>query len=593
MTKTTNLPGAPVIAEIIGNTAGGSTVRQSVADLATQLAGSGSLAAAIDAAAAGLVRTDSWPALMAIVGTRSGQPADCVTTLTTTHTDPVSGAVVADAGQYAWSTSPAGWNRIGDLAESVSAGLTRAEAANAPARRLLRSTTSPSPYVRGDVSRRTFAGGKFARTDAATTEAFLFVGQSLAEGAQTSADAPIATAPIYPSRAVMPETGPRYYCAGTYFAGNLSRHFGRLVPAREDIDPWGFKESPVTSFTSHYLALRDAALGRLPGRVAAMVAALGGQPIVNLGPGTAPWEQGLIGMAKMIEAEARIGKRLVIPAFIYNQGESDIYGTGWAYLRRLMAYRRALATAIKDLTGQSNEPIMFLVQTSTVGSNLPAPQMSVQLSQLEAARLDPYIRVAGPQYAFGREASSNAASSAVHLSSAGVSQLGQMLARAVFGELHDAGGSWIPLQIRDAVMISPVVIRLYLDVPRPPVVIDTSGAITAVVANAGFRVLPPDPASHTAGGAALSIASVSVPSGATDVIDVTLSLPPPYPYVYLTCADRRDVAGEPAANYATIRDGPIVGARTNVRDSAAHPSLFGQPDQYNWLVMDCRRVATY
>lgn len=77
------------------------------------------LEADIAGAAAGLVQTESWTALAAISGTTAGRPGRVATTATTTHTDPVVGGTVKDAGEYRWSTSPAGWRRIGDWADAT------------------------------------------------------------------------------------------------------------------------------------------------------------------------------------------------------------------------------------------------------------------------------------------------------------------------------------------------------------------------------------------------------------------------------------------------------------------------------------------
>lgn len=71
----------------------------------------------IDAAAAGETVKATWSALSAITGTRNGQPGRVTGTDAGTHTDPVVGGTVDNEGEYAWSTSPAGWERVGDLVD--------------------------------------------------------------------------------------------------------------------------------------------------------------------------------------------------------------------------------------------------------------------------------------------------------------------------------------------------------------------------------------------------------------------------------------------------------------------------------------------
>ena len=56
----------------------------------------------------------AWVSLSAITGASEGVGAVVVGSDTGTHTDPVVGGVVQNAGVYSWSTSPAGWERIGD-----------------------------------------------------------------------------------------------------------------------------------------------------------------------------------------------------------------------------------------------------------------------------------------------------------------------------------------------------------------------------------------------------------------------------------------------------------------------------------------------
>jgi lysophospholipase L1-like esterase len=71
--------------------------------------------AAATAASAGLVRMATWTALSAVTGTRVGQPAEVPATDAGTHTDPVVGGTKANAGQYRWSVSPAGWHWVAVL----------------------------------------------------------------------------------------------------------------------------------------------------------------------------------------------------------------------------------------------------------------------------------------------------------------------------------------------------------------------------------------------------------------------------------------------------------------------------------------------
>ncbi len=56
----------------------------------------------------------TWASLQATNGTSAGQRAE-VFGDAGTHTDPVVGGTVSNAGVYGWSTSPVGWRRLGTL----------------------------------------------------------------------------------------------------------------------------------------------------------------------------------------------------------------------------------------------------------------------------------------------------------------------------------------------------------------------------------------------------------------------------------------------------------------------------------------------
>jgi hypothetical protein len=63
----------------------------------------------------------SWSSLSSATGMLAGDRARVRASDTGTHTDPVVGGIVNNAGDYTYSTSPAGWQRTGDL-DSQTAG---------------------------------------------------------------------------------------------------------------------------------------------------------------------------------------------------------------------------------------------------------------------------------------------------------------------------------------------------------------------------------------------------------------------------------------------------------------------------------------
>lgn len=114
----------------------GNTRQIPVPSLAKQLAGSGAVADAVAAAAVaqngriatleqnqtlGKIVAASWSDLASLAGTVARQGAEVLDSDTGTHTDPVVGGTVANAGTYQWSAAPAGWKRIGTTGLSTKA----------------------------------------------------------------------------------------------------------------------------------------------------------------------------------------------------------------------------------------------------------------------------------------------------------------------------------------------------------------------------------------------------------------------------------------------------------------------------------------
>lgn len=103
--------------------------RQTAVQEAGRAEGQADRAEAASANAQGAARSFAlWSALAAVTGTIVAEGAEVLDDDTGTHTDPVVGGVVPNGGRYSWSSSPAGWRRIGNTgllsktsAKSVSA----------------------------------------------------------------------------------------------------------------------------------------------------------------------------------------------------------------------------------------------------------------------------------------------------------------------------------------------------------------------------------------------------------------------------------------------------------------------------------------
>lgn len=107
---------------------------RSVSNAETQVWGT-EVERGMDGAAAGRVDAASWADLSDITGDRAGQPAIVYGPDAGTHTDPVTGQPASNEGIYAWSVSPAGWRRVGnvqsELVHAVNSGAGTADSVQA------------------------------------------------------------------------------------------------------------------------------------------------------------------------------------------------------------------------------------------------------------------------------------------------------------------------------------------------------------------------------------------------------------------------------------------------------------------------------
>lgn len=104
---------AAITDAVASTAADAATATTKASQAATSATNAAASATTAQNAAANAITQATWAALNGISGLFANQKAEVPDTDTGTHTDPVVGGTVANAGVYIWSTSPAGWKRIG------------------------------------------------------------------------------------------------------------------------------------------------------------------------------------------------------------------------------------------------------------------------------------------------------------------------------------------------------------------------------------------------------------------------------------------------------------------------------------------------
>lgn len=498
----------------------------------------------------------TWALLAATPGVRTGQQAFVPTPDEGTHTDPVVGGTVPNSGTYSWSVSPAGWRRVDDYQNvagvldqvgSVAAGLGESD-----------SGTLKNKAARSYQFQTGGSGYALIRTDDV-----LFVwpimGQSNALGATTGPI--VSTTPIYPGRALTSIYGVRMH--------------GPRVMALDDIvetETTGVYETSASSFLNHLIRDIDARFpdGPKP-KMAAFVAAQGSTDYAGLKRGSVPYTQALSALADITELARRDGLRVAVPGHEWIHGENDAFATTQqAYLGMMSQFQRDFSADVRHITGQREEPILFLSQVNRV-IGAKALIQPIQLAMIEAGKL-PNIRLVGPIYQAPM-------GDLVHKSSIGQTRIGQMFARAVAAECFGLG--WSPLRVNDAYFISPTVIQFEMNVPVAPLVIDTAGdvSISGMLSYRGFDVANID-------GSYRTITGLSVSDDTN--LRLTLASAPTDPWVRWGYAMRRDNGDD-----ETTADGPITGARGCVRDSANDVSIYDGHVSHNWMLQCAGRIPTF
>lgn len=552
-----------------------SFTQQTAQDLREEM---NALSDTIEGAAEGYVTAETWAVLSSISGTRLGQPGRVPNTDTGTHTDPVTSvAGVPNGGEYRWSTSPAGWKRIGDLLDQAAfeAGIA--------------ATFRTGPDIEGDWDEIIFdvdgkvvsghkrgggnaldlragsvavappssiylfegASGLQARSDD-VIYMFIVMGQSLAQGYNAlGSDITVTTSPEHPGAALMFDVG--------------TRPGGRNVSSFTDLfeqDYLGAKETICSGMADVIMTGLDAALGSKP-QMLWSIAAEGGilyasQSLSTLGlkRGADQYKEAVRLIRRAAEIATAQGKTLIVPALLLVHGETDTgVGTArWAYRRALSQLRFDLEAEIRSITGQ-REPLRGYAYQPCRGSGTAGVPSQVAESMLDGQDFDPAWRCVGPNYFApdatgggtpGEEGVDNA-----HCTARGYRRIGRMFGYAV---LRDLFGPWFtPMRVIDHWWVSSTVFALKY--PYPVAIESDDSRITISTLGAGKgvdfvdgSVTPP------------AITGIAVSGSDNAAVEVTLASAP---------AGMRKRAFI-ASRYTVNCQGPVYGVRSGIRSSAAY-----------------------
>jgi hypothetical protein len=372
---------------------------------------------------------------------------------------------------------------------------------------------------------------------ATTLHHLLLTGQSLSVGALSA-----VVSATQPFENVMFSNGVRAGAAG--LAG-----FAPLVEAWDGSQG----ETIASGFANLLTSLTGGAGAGLRSLVSAH--GVGGQPYAALRKGTAPYAAGLAQVAAGASLAAQAGDAYAVRAVAVVHGESDHAQHNERYTEDLLAWQSDYEADVQAATGQALPVPMFACQMSSF-TKYGAATSSIPLQQLAAAEARPdRFFVVGPKYMLPYVADG------VHLTGEGERWLGELYAKAWRRVLVD-GERWRPLSPR-RVERDGATVRVRFWVPAPPLVIDTT-TITDPGAR-GFRFTDTSATPPTI---------VAVELEGDDTVRLTLSAVP-------TGGNRR-------VHYAMFGDpgaaaGPTTGARGNLRDSDATPSLGGYA-LANWCV---------
>jgi hypothetical protein len=305
---------------------------------------------------------------------------------------------------------------------------------------------------------------------------------------------------VEPIRAVVPGTGPGYDL-------NINQEYPNNLFLGQGM---GYGETPHCGM-ANTLSATWTAHGHQGDYVTAhTVVGVGGACLSGISaPGSRSFKAALSETTVYKRLAAAGGHTYGVAGIILTHGECDALTHNTQYGDQVFQLQQAYDTAIKGITGQTRDVILFASQESSFEDGYESPAVQIwQQGNLHPGK----IVCTGPKYAYGPYG--------VHLPAGGYERMAEKYAE-VFDVVVNQGVLWKPLG-PSSITRSGAVITVNFDVPTPPLVWDAhipaphQSAHTAWAQGRGFEVMD-------GSGNEVTIASVDIKDSA---VLITLAAAP-------------------------------------------------------------------
>ncbi|KAB5494622.1 hypothetical protein F8564_19635 [Serratia sp. RJAL6] len=387
-------------------------------------------------------------------------------------------------------------------------------------------------------------------------------GQSLAQGwSDQRNDTLIANTPLYPDNCWMfkSERG-----EGKENPNRPEYSVMDLAPLKESING-GWQETAASSTAAHLVYEIENKTGHRI-RTLSYVSAEGGKAYMDLTKGTSSWTKLTQGLVDARNICIKKGWKPVLLAIDVMAGESDSEEmkvpnmSVERYKRQLQQFDRNIqAEALRIFNQKSRVPIIIsqIAYTPITRDIWDQPVRQAQYSSDGIGNL----RLCGPIYHLP-------SADPIHINSLGQNRRGQMVARAIVWECFATG--WHSIRCTGYTWITERILHLIHEVPCAPLVLDTSDEIIKTEGlGAGLGYVFDD---YTSTPPQIVRVSIFAPT----IVEIELSSPPQN----LSCRIGCGIKGN--ENNETNQSGPAAGARSVLRDSSEHISLYEGITHANW-----------